>query len=64
VAQSCARWFRGWTAYPAKRSPEAGLPPLKAAGADAATIESASGDPAIYDGAFANNGWMQELPSR
>jgi len=56
--------FVAGTAYPAKAvTLKAGLPPVKAAGADAATIEvSFRGDPAIYDGAFANNGWMQELP--
>jgi molybdopterin-containing oxidoreductase family iron-sulfur binding subunit len=43
---------------------KAGLPPVRGAdAADAATIEvSFRGDPAIYDGAFSNNGWMQELP--
>jgi len=57
--------FVAGTAHPAKAvTPKAGLPPLKAAAAaDASTIEvSFRGDPAIYDGSFANNGWMQELP--
>ena len=55
--------FVAGTAYPAKAvTPKAGLPPVKAA-TDASVLEvSFRGDPAIYDGAFANNGWMQELP--
>jgi molybdopterin-containing oxidoreductase family iron-sulfur binding subunit len=56
--------FVSGTAYPAKAvTPKAGLPSAKSATADASTLEvSFRGDPAIYDGAFANNGWMQELP--
>ncbi len=56
--------FVAGTAYPAKAVSLKSLPPSKAAvTADASAIEvSFRGDPAIYDGAFANNGWMQELP--
>ena len=53
------------TVYPAKAvTAKAGLPPVKAAAAaEASAVEvSFRGDPAIYDGKFANNGWMQELP--
>ena len=66
--------FVNGTEYPAKAvTVKAGLPPLRSAppnssGLDASTIQASAievsfrGDPAIYDGAFANNGWMQELP--
>ena len=57
------------TEYPAKAvTAKMAVPAAKSVSADAAMagasmIEvSFRGDPAIYDGAFANNGWMQELP--
>ena len=56
--------FFAGTAYPAKAVVlKAALPPVKASSVDASALEvSFRGDPAIYDGTFANNGWMQELP--
>jgi molybdopterin-containing oxidoreductase family iron-sulfur binding subunit len=56
--------FVAGTAYPAKAvTAKSAVPPAKSSSVDTATLEvSFRGDPAIYDGAFANNGWMQELP--
>jgi molybdopterin-containing oxidoreductase family iron-sulfur binding subunit len=42
---------------------ERNLPSTNAASPDPANLEIAfEGDPTIYDGRFANNGWLQELP--
>jgi MoCo/4Fe-4S cofactor protein with predicted Tat translocation signal len=56
--------FVAGTAYPAKAvAAKTNVPAGKSASVDAGALEvSFRGDPAIYDGTFANNGWMQELP--
>src|SRR5882762_4683833 len=56
--------FVAGTAYPVRAvTAKTIVPASKSASAETSTIEvSFRGDPAIYDGAFANNGWMQELP--
>jgi len=54
--------FVAGTAYPVRAvTAKTIVPASKSASAETSTIEvSFRGDPAIYDGAFANNGWMQE----
>jgi MoCo/4Fe-4S cofactor protein with predicted Tat translocation signal len=56
--------FVAGTAFPAKSvSAKASVPATKTAAVDSSMVEvSFRGDPSAYDGSFANNGWMQELP--
>jgi MoCo/4Fe-4S cofactor protein with predicted Tat translocation signal len=56
--------FVAGTALPAKSvTAKFSVPAAKTSVADSSMVEvSFRGDPSAYDGSFANNGWMQELP--
>jgi len=55
-------WVEG-TTYPPKSISAKGNPSLPSAAADPNSLEvNFRRDPSIYDGQFANNGWLQELP--
>ena len=50
------------TALPEKTVSASSLPPASSAAASSGLEVSFHADPYIYDGRFANNGWLQELP--
>ncbi|HWZ82984.1 MAG TPA: TAT-variant-translocated molybdopterin oxidoreductase [Terriglobales bacterium] len=55
-------WIAG-TTYAPKNVSAKGISPQRSQPADANAIElNFRRDPSIYDGRFANNGWLQELP--
>jgi MoCo/4Fe-4S cofactor protein with predicted Tat translocation signal len=55
-------WVEG-TTYTSKAVAAKGAPTLASTGADPNSLEvNFRRDPSIYDGQFANNGWLQELP--
>jgi molybdopterin-containing oxidoreductase family iron-sulfur binding subunit len=55
-------WVEG-TTYPPKSLTAKGVSASSAAAADENALEvNFRRDPSIYDGRFANNGWLQELP--
>jgi molybdopterin-containing oxidoreductase family iron-sulfur binding subunit len=51
------------TALPAKTPAVKGAPPASAAAAGSGLEVSFHADPYVYDGQFANVGWLQELPN-
>jgi MoCo/4Fe-4S cofactor protein with predicted Tat translocation signal len=56
-------WIQGTTFAPKSVSAKSAAAPLESKPADPSSIElNIRRDPTIYDGQFANNGWLQELP--
>ena len=54
-------WVEGTTFSPKGGSPSASVPAVAASSSDAIEVAFRS-DPSLYDGRFANVGWLQELP--
>jgi MoCo/4Fe-4S cofactor protein with predicted Tat translocation signal len=55
-------WIAGTTFAPKSVSAKTAIPPAAAPAAPNAIEINFRRDPTIYDGSFANNGWLQELP--